>query len=75
MATRLGNWLRRANGFQRLWFVLSIVLILYLTFVNPFVIRGSDLPAYQYKWAVEREFKNPQCHPYLTERFEKLREP
>lgn len=73
---KLKTWLRTANGWRRLWFVLSAFGLFYMTVINPFVLRTSDnLSAYQYRWAVEKELKNPECRSYSTRPFTELTEP
>lgn len=73
---KLKTWLRTANGWRRLWFVLSAFGLFYMAVINPFVLRTSDnLSAYQYRWAVEKELKNPECRPYSTRPFTELTEP
>ena len=44
-----------------------------MTLINPFV--SSHLFLYQIRWAVEREFKNPDCRPYSTKPLGELTEP
>lgn len=45
-----------------------------MVLVNPFFMQDRTA-LYQFKWAVEREFKNPECQPYLVKRIEELSEP
>lgn len=73
---RLKNWLRTANGWKRLWFVLSAFGLFYMTVVNPFVLSSqNNLSRYQYRWAVEKEFKNPECRLYSIKPLIELTEP
>lgn len=73
---KLKNWLRNANGWKRLWFVLSAFGLFYMAVVNPFVLLSdSNLSRYQYRWAVEKELKNPECLPFSTKPFAELIEP
>jgi len=70
------NWLRTANGWKRLWFVLSAFGLLYATLVNPFVLSSQHhLSRYQYRWAVERELKNQECQLYSIKPLAELSEP
>ena len=63
---RLKEWLRSANGWKRLWFVLSAFGMFYMTVINPFVLSNENsLSRYQYRWAVEKELKNPECRLYV----------
>ncbi|MFA5940269.1 MAG: hypothetical protein WC809_13005 [Sinimarinibacterium sp.] len=74
--SKLKNWLQTANGWRRLWFVLSAFGLFYTTIVNPFVFSSrNDLSAYQYRWAVEKEFKNPECQSYSAKPLTELTEP
>lgn len=44
--------------------------------INPFVLSNqSSLPRYQYRWAVERELKNPECRQYSIKPLVELTEP
>jgi len=73
---RIKNWLRTANGWKRLWFVLSAFGLFYMILINPFVLSNqSSLPRYQYRWAVERELKNPECRQYSIKPLVELTEP
>ena len=73
---KLKSWLRTANGWKRLWFVLSAFSLFYMTAVNPFVISNQNsLSRYQYRWAVEKELKNPECRPYSMKLLLELTEP
>jgi hypothetical protein len=76
MANRVTAWLQGANGFQRLWFVLSVLLLFYLALVNPFVLTANNNQFnYKMKWGVEQDFANPQCQPYLNKPIADLAEP
>ena len=73
---RLKAWLQAANGWRRLWFVLSTLGLLYCTLINPFVLnRQNDLSHYQYMWAVEKEFQNPECRLYAIKPLAELTQP
>lgn len=73
---KLKTWLRTANGWRRLWFVLSAFGLFYMTVINPFVLSShNSLSKYQYRWAVEKELKNPECRLYSTKPFTELTEP
>ena len=73
---KLKNWIRTANGWKRLWFVLSAFGLFYTTVVNPFVLSGqNNLSRYQYRWAVEKELKNPECQLYSAKPLAELAEP
>lgn len=44
--------------------------------INPFVLSNqSSLSRYQYRWAVERELKNPECRLYSIKPLVELTEP
>jgi hypothetical protein len=73
---KLKNWLRTANGWKRLWFVLSAFGLFYTTVINPFVLSNqNNLSRYQYRWAVEKELKNPECLRYSANPLAELAEP
>lgn len=72
----LKAWLQAANGWKRLWFVLTALGVLYCFLINPFVLSSkSSLSRYQYKWAVEKELKNPECQPFSKKPLSELTEP
>ncbi|MFN8774078.1 MAG: hypothetical protein ACK5ZQ_14015 [bacterium] len=76
LVNKLKNWLQNANGWKRLWFLLSAFGLFYMAVINPFVlIKDSNLSRYEYKWAVEKELKNPECLPFSTKPFAELSEP
>ena len=65
-----------ANGWQRIWFVCSIVCFLYLIIIfSSTKSKEEDLFRYRELWAAEKEMKNPICAPYMSEEFSKLVEP
>jgi len=44
--------------------------------INPFVLSSqNNLSRYQYRWAVERELKNPECREYSIKPLVELTEP
>jgi len=72
----LKQWLIAANGWQRIWFVSSVLCILYGVIVFPMSETNRDsLIRYEKLWAVEREMKNPVCASYMNDAFEKLTYP
>jgi len=76
MMKNLKNWLQTANGWKRLWFALSSFGLFYMTVISPFILSDRNSPSsYQYRWAVERELKNPECRPYSTTPVLELTEP
>ena len=73
---KLKAWLRNANGWRRLWFVLSVLGLFYMVIFNPLVVSNSqNLAKYEYRWAVEKELKNPECAPFSITPFTELTEP
>lgn len=69
-------WLQNANGWKRLWFVASALLLLYIVLINPFVMTAdSRMGDYRFKWAVEKDYKNTDCQPYWTKPIDDLKEP
>lgn len=72
----LKQWLVDANGWQRIWFVSSVVCLLYFVVMWPLTQAniGSSF-RYEMRWATEREMKNPMCTPYMTQKFNELAEP
>ena len=70
------NWMRAANGWKRLWLVLSVLGFLYATVLNP--LFGNNLSyqsRYEYRTAVERELNNPLCLAYTLRPLAELVEP
>lgn len=73
---KLKQWLVAANGWQRIWFVCSIISILYFVIIFPLieVNEGSSF-RYSTKRAIENEMKNPECAIYMNGAFAQLNEP
>jgi hypothetical protein len=72
----LKQWLADANGWKRIWFVGSIVCLLYFVVIFPLTeTNKGSLFRYEGLWAAEKEMKNPMCAQYMSEDFNKLSEP
>lgn len=69
------SWLQRANGFQRLWLVLSVLFVLYMTLVWPFSQSLDMIGAEITRIGVEGDLDNPACKPYQEKPLSELREP
>ena len=69
-------WLIDANGWQRIWFVCSVVCFMYFIVIFPFMEtkRGNSF-RYERLWAAEKEMKNQICALYMTEEVGKLAKP
>lgn len=66
-------WLASTNGWQRIWFVCSVICFLYYTIFYPLEESGKGRAfRYEMLWAAEKEMKNPLCAPYMSGDFEKL---
>ena len=73
---KLKTWLQQANGWRRLWFVLSSISILYMILINPFVLNNqTNHFSYERKWKIEDDFENPVCKPYIEQSIKTLTEP
>lgn len=73
---RLKAWLLAANGWKRLWFVLSALGVFYCMLINPFVLTADrHRDRYQYQRAVTEELKNPECRAYAQKPLPELTEP
>ena len=72
----LKQWLIAANGWQRIWFVCSVICFLYFVIIYPLVEvdKGSSF-RYEMRWATEKEMKNPNCLTYMNSEFSSLSEP
>jgi hypothetical protein len=70
------QWLVRANGWQRVWFVYTVICFAYFTVIYPIseANKGRSL-RYETKWATEREMDNPLCARYMSEYFIALVDP
>lgn len=68
-------WLQRANGFQRLWLVLSVLFVLYMTLVWPFSKSMERIGAEITRIGIEGDLDNPVCRPYQEKPLSELREP
>ena len=70
------QWLASANGWQRVWFVCSVLCVLYYTIIFPLSEVNKDrMHRYERLWATEKEMLNPICAPYMNSEFMTLREP
>jgi hypothetical protein len=73
---RFKEWLKDSNGWQRIWFVATLVVISYFVFVFPFVETGRhNIFRYEQYRAIEKEFLREDCARYMSERFENLEVP
>ncbi len=72
----LKQWLVDANGWQRIWFVGTVICFLYFIVIYPLAEtnKGSSF-RYSTKWAIENEMKNPECAVYMSGTFSELKEP
>jgi hypothetical protein len=77
MARRsLKQWLVAANGWQRIWFVGTIVCFFYFILIYPLTeTNKGNSYRYNTKWAIEKEMKNPECTVYMSGTFSQLKEP
>lgn len=64
-------WLRNANGWQRLWFVGSSLLIFYSVLIFPFTQANGVSSASR----IYISMSDPKCNRYMTETIESLHEP
>jgi hypothetical protein len=64
----------RMNGWQRLWFVGTILSLFAFAVVYPVIERGR-LRDFSYTRAVEMDYNNPACSRFLAQPFEALQEP
>jgi hypothetical protein len=65
----------RLNGWQRLWLVGTVCLGLWLMGSWPLYMLQDSGSEQSYRWAIEKDFKNPQCKPYQTAPISSLTEP
>jgi hypothetical protein len=67
---KIRNWVGHTNGWQRIWLVATMLGLFYALLINPFVQNnGGSAGPYDFKWAVEREMKNPACTEYMSKPF------
>lgn len=70
------NWLKKSNGWQRLWLVLSLLGFLYAAGIEPFLSWGrTSQYRYERVWRVEQQLRNPNCKEYVEKPLASLREP
>ena len=73
---RFKEWLKDSNGWQRMWFVATLLMISYSVFVFPFVETGRhNIFRYEEYSAIEKEFHREECARYMSEKFENLEVP
>lgn len=72
----LKQWLVTANGWQRIWFVGTVICFLYFILFYPLAeTNKGNSYRYNTKWAIEKEMKNPECAVYMSGTFSQLKEP
>jgi len=70
------QWLSDANGWKRIWFICSIICLIYFIVIFPLTeTNKGSLIRYEGLWAAEKEMKNAVCATYMSEDFSKLVEP
>ncbi|WP_164986418.1 hypothetical protein [Rhizobium leguminosarum] len=62
------------NGWQRLWFAGTILSLIAFALIYP-VIEQGKLRNFSYRWAVEKDYRNPACSHFVDQPFERLQEP
>lgn len=73
---KITSWLQNANGWQRIWFVLSVITFLYGSVVFPFKTYNENSRwLYEFRGAVARNLQNPDCNDYSTKPIDQLSEP
>lgn len=73
---KIRHWVKHTNGWQRIWLVATMLGLFYAFLINPFVQNnGGSAGRYDFKWAVEREMKNPACTEYMSKPFIALSAP
>lgn len=74
--TSIKIWLKSTNGWQRIWFLVSLLGVLYFCLLFPFqeYAKGNS---YRYKtlWETEAEMDKSECYPYMNLPFNQLVEP
>ena len=70
------SWLKNANGWQRIWFVFSLLSFLYFLLIHPFIyLQNSYMSSYNYKQSFLREYSREECKDYIEKPIKDLREP
>lgn len=64
----------RMNGWQRLWVVGTVFVVFAFGIVTPYLQLSRSYP-YDYQWATQKDYDNPNCASYFELRFEQLTEP
>ena len=64
----------RMNGWQRLWFALTVLSLLVFGLASPVVERGRTRD-FSFRWSIAADYLNADCTPYLELPFEKLQQP
>ena len=70
------NWLYIANGWQRIWFVVTVAGVLYFSLLWPFTENSSgNKYRYQRLRDIEGEMSKPECAVYMSQPFSQLVQP
>jgi hypothetical protein len=69
-------WLKNANGWRRLWFVLSVFGLFFAVVINPFNENSRGYSSrLEFRLKVEEDLQNPECRDYYTKPLNQLVEP
>lgn len=64
------------NGWQRIWFVLTLLMVLYAVGFSYFAVYTYNPSSRHYRQAVLNDLKSPSCQPYVaTKNLGQLSEP
>ncbi len=72
---KIKTWLEQSNGWKRVWFVLTILGLLYSLYLSIFNNNQSYYGETYSKNDIQQDFQKSECKPYIYESVEKLKEP
>ena len=70
------NWLAKANGWKRLWFLCSCIGLFLSVFIFPFTLTAEyNSQVAEFSDKVAGDLRNSSCEPFAIKLFKELVEP
>ena len=68
------NWLRKANGWQRIWFVITSIGLFLSIFILPFVLSWDiNIGERREQRKIINQIQTPECLPYTIKPMKELK--
>lgn len=73
--SKIKTWLDQSNGWKRVWFVLTILGLLYSVYLSIFDNNQTYSGISYFKNDIHEDFQKTECKPYIYESLESLKKP